>query len=295
MNLSRHFTLAELTRTSVVPPGGNEPPDAERANLEALCTTVLDPLRDAAGAAIKVSSGYRGPAVNARVGGASKSQHLEGRAADIQPTSMSVLELFQTVVRLGLPFDQVIYENKSATSKWVHVSHAGANNRGEILLAHFSPGGKLERYERVTAEQALSMVSRTAERLGNLEYDEMADEPSDEDEARPEPSPARVEERPVAAKTTAAKTAGKKAAVKKKATVKKTTKAAKKTPAKKSTPAKRAAKKAPAKKAPAKKAAKKSTPKKVAAKKPAARKSPAKAKKSPTRKSAKPAAKKRRD
>ena len=51
MNLSRHFTLAELTfsRTAAAERIDNTPGDAERSSLEALCTSVLDPLRDAAG------------------------------------------------------------------------------------------------------------------------------------------------------------------------------------------------------------------------------------------------------
>ncbi len=279
MNLSRHFTLAELTfsRTATAEGIDNTPAGAERANLEALCTSVLDPLRDAAGGAIKVTSGYRGPVLNARVRGERKSQHLEGKAADIQPTTMSVLELFKAVVRAALPFDQLIYENKSATSKWVHISHDTGTPRGQILIAHFLPTGKVERYEPVTAQQVLEMqeaVSRSAQRLDQLEYDEMDDEPRDEDEPRGElSSRAPVAVRPAKP----ARTAGKKVTAKKPAAKKAPTRgpAAKKSPAKKAAPKKVALKKVAA-------------PKKSAAKKPTA-----KTVRPASRRTSKPAAKKR--
>ena len=47
----------------------------------------LNTIRKAWNAPIKVVSGYRAPAYNARIGGAKKSQHMEGTAADIKPTA----------------------------------------------------------------------------------------------------------------------------------------------------------------------------------------------------------------
>ena len=45
---------------------------------------VLEGVREYFGKAVKVTSGARCPARNEKVGGKSKSQHLLGRAADIQ-------------------------------------------------------------------------------------------------------------------------------------------------------------------------------------------------------------------
>jgi hypothetical protein len=159
------------------------PDDAQRDNLVALCTQLLEPLRDAAGGPLKITSGYRSPELNrALEGSASRSQHTEGKAADVQPTGISVLDLFQTAIRRGLPFDQIIYEDKSQTSKWVHVSHDPAGNRGQILHAHFPPPGMQGkvRYEPLTVDQALGLqpvVSRSASRLDAWEYEEVGDEP----------------------------------------------------------------------------------------------------------------------
>lgn len=54
--------------------------------------TVLQALRDHFGQPVRVSSGYRTPAHNRAVGGAEGSQHLYGRAADIQIDNVSVAE-----------------------------------------------------------------------------------------------------------------------------------------------------------------------------------------------------------
>ena len=68
--------------------------------------------REAVGMSIKVNSGYRGPALNKRLKGATKSQHLEGQAADIEAPGLAVLALFKKAIELRLPFDQIIYEVK---------------------------------------------------------------------------------------------------------------------------------------------------------------------------------------
>lgn len=121
----RHFTIAELTRTGTGLP--NAPTPAVTAALTALVDRVLDPLRDHLGRAVRVTSGYRSPAVNAKVGGARRSQHMRGEAADISAAGMTPESLASAIVALGLPFDQIIVE-----PTWVHVSHR-ANNRGETL------------------------------------------------------------------------------------------------------------------------------------------------------------------
>ena len=182
MSLSRFFTLAELTHsdTAVAEGINNQPGALEAANLQALCSAILDPLRQAVAAAIKVNSGYRGPVLNRRIGGAADSQHLRGQAADIQSGAVTVLELFKTVIRLGLPFDQIIYEARNATSKWVHVSHDTARRRGEIRVAEFDASGKPVRYPVITAAQALAMTERVSRARAAvvLTYTEGDDEPA---------------------------------------------------------------------------------------------------------------------
>jgi zinc D-Ala-D-Ala carboxypeptidase len=185
MVVSRFFTLAEMTRSETasrerIP---NEPAEAELQNLRALCAAVLDPLREALGKPIKVNSGYRSPALNTRLGGASRSQHTQGRAADIQAPGTSVLELFKTIIRLGLPFDQVIYEAASRTSKWVHVSHDPARDRRQIMVAQFGPNGRPTAYPVFARDAALSLTepATRSQRDAEQSYVEVADEPRTDD------------------------------------------------------------------------------------------------------------------
>ena len=115
MNLSRNFTLRELVKSSTATVRGidNTPSlEAVRA-LELLAKRTLQPLRDAIGAPLNVSSGYRSPELNAAVGGASKSQHMKGQAADVTAAGLSSVELLQVVQAAGIPFDQAItYDDK---------------------------------------------------------------------------------------------------------------------------------------------------------------------------------------
>lgn len=134
MQLTANFRLAELTATSTGFP--NVPDATEIASLQALAVHVLQPLRDAIGRPVVVNSGFRSDRVNRAVGGSSTSQHRLGQAADIRAPGMPSITLAREIVRLGLPFDQLIEEFGS----WVHVSY-GPRHRRQLLQA-VKQGGK---------------------------------------------------------------------------------------------------------------------------------------------------------
>lgn len=92
---------------------------------------VLDPLREWYGKPIVVNSGYRCPALNKAVGGATTSQHMSGQAADIDTGDRQQNKLLFEYIRKNLPFDQLIDESNFA---WVHVSYrADGRNRNQVL------------------------------------------------------------------------------------------------------------------------------------------------------------------
>jgi hypothetical protein len=253
MQLSKHFGLEELTRSDTARREGipNAPAEAQVANLKTLCEQVLDPLRDAVGMAVKVNSGYRSVELNRRIRGAANSQHVQGMAADIQAPGMRVLDLFKRVIELRLPFDQIIYEAQNERTKWVHVSHSGAGNRGEIRIAKFDANGKPIDYTIVTAAKALAMDEPLERGIGTIEYDyvEMDDAPAAKPRA---PAKKRAVKARVKVKAKAKAKAGAKAnaqAMARKATAAVRTKAsAKKTPkAPAGKLAKRTARRAPTK------------------------------------------------
>lgn len=124
----KYFTIAELTKTTHKGID-NTPNDEQRACLVRLVNNVLDPLREAYGKPIIVTSGYRCQKLNKAVGGAASSQHILGQAADIrskEDTPEENKKLFDLIVRLKLPFDQLINEYGY---NWVHVSYGPRNRR----------------------------------------------------------------------------------------------------------------------------------------------------------------------
>ena len=58
--------------------------------VDAALVLLLQCIREHFGKAVTITSGYRTPAHNAKVGGSKSSQHLLGRAADIQVAGVSV-------------------------------------------------------------------------------------------------------------------------------------------------------------------------------------------------------------
>jgi zinc D-Ala-D-Ala carboxypeptidase len=118
--LGKNFNLAEFVTTGTGIE--NIPGPEEIENLRALVENVLQPLRDAIGKPIHITSGFRSMAVNAAIGGAGTSQHVKGQAADFHIDGMTSDQVIAKIRAMKLPFDQVIDEIKG-TSKWVHVSH----------------------------------------------------------------------------------------------------------------------------------------------------------------------------
>lgn len=85
-----HFTFEELVTTQTNLP--NYPStDAHLANLASLWNT-LNYIREKFGKPIIVNSAYRTETVNKQVGGAKRSLHMQGRAADIRPKSLDDLK-----------------------------------------------------------------------------------------------------------------------------------------------------------------------------------------------------------
>ena len=133
----KYFTIKELTNSATAKRKGidNRPTQEVITALVALVDNVLDPLRQAYGKPIVVTSGYRSVKLNKAVGGASSSQHVKGEAADIRSVSDDPKEnkvIFDLIRKLGLPFDQLINE---FGYDWVHVSFSRFKKRGQVLSA----------------------------------------------------------------------------------------------------------------------------------------------------------------
>ena len=141
MQLSAHFALSEFTRSARAADLeiANVPTDEQIARLTELCADVLEPLRVALGRPVRITSGYRSPELNEALGGAARSQHTRGEAADIDAADIDADELAATIIRLRLPYDQLVWYSPERGGH-VHVSYTSAGtNRYQVR--HAPPGG----------------------------------------------------------------------------------------------------------------------------------------------------------
>jgi putative chitinase len=132
MNLSPHFTLAELTYTDHRQ-FDNTPNETELANLQRLAKFLEQVKTVLGGKPIMVNSAFRSKAVNDAVGSKDTSQHRLGCAADIRVPAMTPDEVVKAIIASNLGYDQVIRE----FDRWTHISIpnvAGAVPRKSKLI-----------------------------------------------------------------------------------------------------------------------------------------------------------------
>lgn len=91
-------------------------------NLKALCLNVLEPLRAHVKEPVEISSGYRCPALNAKVKGVKNSQHMRGEACDIRHKNKNTLKKWFLWMMDNLAYDQLIWERRGYAT-WIHVSY----------------------------------------------------------------------------------------------------------------------------------------------------------------------------
>lgn len=127
MKLTEHFTLEEFTHSTTAAKYGiiNYPDSVSRDNITTLAE-MLETIRESWGKPIYITSGYRCKKLNSLVGGASTSDHMYGRAADIVTTSRTKKELKELHNLICAMYQngflpnlyQCIWEKDS----WIHLS-----------------------------------------------------------------------------------------------------------------------------------------------------------------------------
>lgn len=137
MNLSEHFTQAELTLSETAARRGidNTPDAFILANLKTLAGE-LEKVRALVGRPVNVTSGYRSPALNKAIGGALNSAHMQGLAADINVNGYTPRQLALKIRDSDLMFDQLILEYDN----WVHFGLSLGAPRRELLTIRNGTG-----------------------------------------------------------------------------------------------------------------------------------------------------------
>lgn len=121
-----------------------------RANAVRLAEDVFEPCRRVLAVPLRVTSGLRCPALNARVGGQPTSRHLFGLAVDVVPLEgldpMPALFAIMHALRRGeLPhLDKAIVEGKPG-HRWLHLQAAADGTPARALVLQSEDGREFAR------------------------------------------------------------------------------------------------------------------------------------------------------
>lgn len=112
----------------------NMPTQAVLQNLIDSAVNLWQPARELLGESIRISSGYRSPILNKKIGGATNSAHLYGYAIDfVAPkfgnTRQIVSFLTKKFREKGIKFDQIILEYPNSPNSWVHLGYKHPDGR----------------------------------------------------------------------------------------------------------------------------------------------------------------------
>lgn len=162
--LTPHFKLSEFEASRKAEQYGidNTPPEEAVEKLRRLCEGCLEPLREALGLPVVITSGFRTKELNDLLTHSStSSQHMHGEAADFYVASTSPatdgarLELLIKAFREILTNPKIDFDQMILYPTFIHVSYVSREkNRHGILKAQGN--GKLS-YGRLTRTDALSI------------------------------------------------------------------------------------------------------------------------------------------
>lgn len=138
MKLSEHFSFEELTDTTeaALQAANRTEAGIYLANLTDLAIFILEPLRAKYGP-ITISSGFRGPTLNAKVHGEKTSLHCSGKAADCVRPEWTWEKLDEVCLWIakesGLKWGEVVREKRTKSgATWLHITSPAPGNNMEL-------------------------------------------------------------------------------------------------------------------------------------------------------------------
>lgn len=141
MRLTRNFSLEQLIYSETAERERiDNTPGPDIVNNLRLLANGLEQVQILTEFPLEISSGYRCPDLNRRVGGASTSQHTQGQAADFTCTRFGPPVVIIKAIRdSDIEFDQCILEY----ARWVHISFS-KTPRGKVLTIYDAREGYLD-------------------------------------------------------------------------------------------------------------------------------------------------------
>lgn len=128
--ITTNITLNELlaSQTATRHNIDNMPNAQILANLIESSVNLWQPAREILGHPIVITSGYRSPTLNKRIGGAKNSAHKSGFAIDFScpnfgNTRAVVAYLQKEFKARGIAYDQLILEYPQSPNSWVHLGY----------------------------------------------------------------------------------------------------------------------------------------------------------------------------
>ena len=152
MKITEHFSLSEVEHSETAKRLGidNSVPDGLISNVKRMCER-LEQVRELFGQPIMISSFYRCPELNTKVGGSKTSAHMDGRACDFNVKWFNAENAFEKIKNSSIVIDQLIVESNSKGSSWVHfgIERDGEEPRKQYMIGKKSDSGStFSRVER---------------------------------------------------------------------------------------------------------------------------------------------------
>lgn len=158
-----HFKLSEFVSSATATKQGieNNPSPEAVENLRLLSIHTLEPLREALGLPIVITSGYRCKALNDLIAHHSqRSQHMKGQAADLlvqgskfQVQGASPRELLIKAFKTIITSPEIDYDQLIIYPTFIHVSYVGSGKNRHKLMLGLNNG----KYCALTREAALEL------------------------------------------------------------------------------------------------------------------------------------------